>query len=337
MSGKTGVLLVNLGTPDGTSYWPMRKYLKEFLSDPRVVEARGLIWWLIFNGIILTKRPKLSGRAYAKIWNYDLDESPLKTITRSQAEKVAEHYSNDETILVDWAMRYGNPSIASKINDLMAKGCESLLVFPLYPQYSAATTASVMDKVFDSLKTLRFQPSIQSVPPYYSNTEYIKAIATSIRDHHDSLDWKPEVTIASLHGLPQSFIDKGDPYQQHCENTVQLLRNELGMTSEELVLTYQSRSGRAIWLSPDTEDTLISLAQRGVQNVTVVTPGFASDCIETLEEIKLRAAEIFHAVGGLNFSHVPCMNDSAASINLMTKLIDGCCQAIANEERSIRT
>lgn len=321
MSGKTGVLLVNLGTPDGTSYWPMRKYLKEFLSDSRVVEASGLIWWLVFNGIILTKRPKHSGRAYAKIWNYDLDESPLKTITRSQAEKISEHYSSDETVLVDWAMRYGSPSISSKINDLVDKGCERLLVFPLYPQYSAATTASVMDKVFDSLKTLRVQPSIQSVPPYYSNPEYIRAISNSIRDHHDSLDWKPEVIIASFHGLPQSFIDNGDPYQKQCEETVRLLRNELGMTSEELILTYQSRSGRAVWISPDTEETLLSLAQKGIQNVTVVTPGFASDCIETLEEIRIRAAEKFRGAGGLNFSHVPCLNDSSASVDLVTKLI----------------
>lgn len=321
MSGKTGVLLVNLGTPDGTSYWPMRKYLKEFLSDPRVIEASGPIWWLVFNGIILTKRPKHSGKTYAKIWNYELNESPLKTITRSQADKVSAHHSNDEKILVDWAMRYGNPSIDSKINDLMAKGCDRLLVFPLYPQYSAATTASVMDKVFESLKTLRFQPSIQSVPPYYSNPEYIKAIANSIRNHHASLDWKPEVTIASLHGLPQSFIDNGDPYQKQCEETVRLLRNELGLTSKELLLTYQSRSGRAAWLSPDTEETLVLLAHKGVKNVTVVTPGFASDCIETLEEIRLRAAEGFRAAGGLNFSHIPCLNDSNASVGLVTKLV----------------
>jgi ferrochelatase len=317
MADKVGILLVNLGTPEATSYWPMRKYLKEFLSDPRVIEAKGPVWWLIFNGIILTRRPKKSGQAYAKIWNTELDESPLKTITRSQAEKLAVYYENNVNIQVDWAMRYGNPAIADKIDKLVATGCEQILVFPLYPQYSAATTASVMDKVFDTLKSMRHQPTIRSVPPYYDHTSYIKTLADSIRKHHATLNWAPEVIIASLHGLPQSFIDKGDPYQQQCEKTVALLRDALGLNEKQLILTYQSRSGRTEWMHPDTEDTLTSLASNGVKNVTIVTPGFASDCVETLEEINMRAADIFLHAGGLNFSPVPCLNDSSSSIKML--------------------
>jgi ferrochelatase len=322
MVDKVGILLVNLGTPEATSYWPMRKYLKEFLSDPRVIEAKGPIWWLIFNGIILTRRPKKSGRAYAKIWNTELDESPLKTITRSQAEKVAAHYENNAEILVDWAMRYRNPSIPDKIEQLMANGCDRILIFPLYPQYSAATTASVMDKVFDTLKTMRRQPTVRNVAPYYEHPSYIEALADAVRNHHATLDWTPEVTIASYHGLPQSFINRGDPYQSQCERTHELLRNALELDENQLILTYQSRSGRTEWLGPDTEHTLKSLALNGVKNVTVVTPGFASDCVETLEEISIRAADTFLHAGGLYFSLVPCLNDSVSSIKTLCGLTD---------------
>lgn len=331
MVDKVGILLVNLGTPESTSYWPMRKYLKEFLSDPRVIEAKGPVWWLIFNGIILTRRPKKSGRAYARIWNTELDESPLKTITRSQAEKIAAYYADSGDIQVDWAMRYGNPAIADKIEKLVATGCDRILIFPLYPQYSAATTASVMDKVFDTLKSMRRQPTIRSVSPYYDHPTYIEALADGIRKLHATLDWTPEVTIASFHGLPQSFTNKGDPYQTQCERTFELLRNALELDEKQLILTYQSRSGRTEWLHPDTEGTLTSLALNGVKNVTVVTPGFASDCVETLEEISIRAADTFLHAGGLNFSPVPCLNDSTSSIKMLCGIIDAnihgwCCQ-----------
>ena len=322
MANKVGILLVNLGTPEATSFWPMRKYLKEFLSDPRVIEAKGPVWWLIFNGIILTRRPKTSGRAYAKIWNTELDESPLKTITRSQAENVANHYSDDPDVQVEWAMRYRKPAIDGKIEKLVAEGCDRVLLFPLYPQYSAATTASVMDKAFDKLKTMRRQPTIRTVAPYYDHPAYIAALADSIKRHHAALDWKPELTIASLHGLPQSFIDKGDPYQAHCDKTIKLLRDTTGLDENQLILTYQSRSGRVEWIGPDTEDTLRSLAADGVKNLTVVTPGFASDCVETLEEINIRAADAFLQAGGRNFSFIPCLNDSAPSIEMFCDLID---------------
>ena len=322
MVNKVGILLVNLGTPEATTYWPMRKYLKEFLSDPRVIEAKGPVWWLIFNGIILTRRPKTSGRAYAKIWNTDLDESPLKTISRSQANKVAARYAGNDEIQVDWAMRYGHPAIESKIEKLVSDGCDRVLIFPLYPQYSAATTASVMDKVFDTLKTMRRQPTLNTVPPYYDQPAYINALANSIKDHHSTLDWTPEVTIASLHGLPRSFIEKGDPYQTQCDKTIALLREATGLNESQLILTYQSRSGRVEWIGPDTEDTLKSLAAKGVKNLTVITPGFASDCVETLEEINIRAADTFLRAGGMNFSFIPSLNDSSPSIKMLCDLID---------------
>lgn len=316
---RTGILLVNLGTPESTSFWPMRRYLKEFLSDPRVIEAKGPVWWFIFNAIILTKRPKSSGRAYDKIWNTALDESPLKTFTRAQAEGVAAMF--DENFVVDWAMRYGQPSIADRIDALLAKGCDQLLVLPLYPQYSAATTASVMDKVYDHFKTLRHQPELRTVRPYYDHPAYIEALANSIRTHHASLDWTPEVTIASLHGLPQAFIDQGDPYQSHCESTVALLRDTLGMDENTLRLSYQSRSGRTVWLPPDTEELLVSLAQSGVKNVSVITPGFASDCVETLEEIKLRAASAFLDAGGDYFTAIPSLNATPDAISMLHQLL----------------
>ena len=322
MADKLGILLVNLGTPDATSYWPMRKYLKEFLSDPRVIEAKGPIWWLIFNGIILTRLPKKSGQAYAKIWNTELDESPLKSITRAQCELVAENFAKNSDIQVDWAMRYGSPAIAGKIDKLTAGGCDRILIFPLYPQYSAATTASVMDKVFDKLKTMRRQPTIRSVPPYYDHPSYIEALACSIKEHHASLEWTPDVTIASLHGLPQTFINNGDPYQVQCEKTVELLRRVTGLNENQLILTYQSRSGRAEWTGPDTEDTLRSLATKGVKNLSVITPGFASDCVETLEEINIRASETFLQAGGLNFSLIHCLNESSHSIKMLCDLIE---------------
>lgn len=320
MPHKVGVLLVNLGTPEATSYWPMRTYLKEFLSDPRVIEAKGPIWWLIFNGIILTKRPKSSGRAYDKIWNEELDESPLKTITRAQSDKLTAHYG--DKIYLEWAMRYGKPPIVEGIANLRAKGCERILIFPLYPQYSSATTATVMDKTYEAFGELRHQPEIRSVPPYFNHPLYIEALADSVRAHHAMLDWQPQVTLASLHGLPQAFIDKGDPYQSHCETTVSLLCDALGMDTQSLRLTYQSRNGRTVWIGPDTEETLVDLAQSGVTNVSILTPGFAADCVETLEEINIRAAKLFSKHGGENFAFIPCLNASPPSISMLAHLID---------------
>lgn len=321
MAKRTGVLLINLGTPDSTGYWPMRRYLKEFLSDKRVIEASGPVWWAVLNGIILTKRPRKSGRAYDKIWNQELNESPLRTFTRSQTEKTAARFADQPDLVFDWAMRYGNPSISEGISHLLELGCQRILLFPLYPQYSSATTATAMDKVFDSLMELRFQPEIRQVPPYFENGDYINAIADSIKEHRSQLAWEPDVILASFHGLPVDFIAKGDPYQFQCEQSAGLLGEALGLDENKLLLTYQSRPGRAVWTGPDTEETLARLAAEGVRNVMVVTPGFISDCVETLEEIAIRAAGVFRQNGGENFTHVPCLNDSDGSVNLLTRLI----------------
>jgi protoporphyrin/coproporphyrin ferrochelatase len=244
--GQIGVLLINLGTPDGTSYWPMRRYLKEFLSDRRVIEINPVAWWFILNGLVLTRRPQRSGHAYERIWNRELDESPLKTITRAQADGLAAAMAGDSRIQVDWAMRYGNPAIAPAIERLKAQGCDRILLFPLYPQYSAATVATAFDKAFDVLKTMRWQPAIRAVPPYHDHPAYIDALARSVRAHTDELAWKPDVIVASFHGLPEDTLTKGDPYHCHCQKTTRLLRNALALPEDKLVIGFQSRFGRAI-------------------------------------------------------------------------------------------
>ena len=321
-TGKTGILLINLGTPEATGYRSMRRYLKQFLSDKRVVEASGPVWWLVLNGIILRKRPKISGRAYDLIWNRELDESPLKTVTRSQTDALSKMFEGKANVVVDWAMRYGKPSIDDVLQRLTDQGCDRILLFPLYPQYSSATIGTAMDNVFDVLKTMRHQPTIRGVAPYYDHPVHIKALADSIRAHHAALDWTPEVTIASLHGLPVDFVKKGDPYQDQCETTVAMLREELGFAEWQLLLTYQSRSGRTEWLTPDTEETAVGLARDGIKSLTIIAPGFATDCIETLEELHIRAVDAFLGAGGANCSVVPCLNDGPDSINMLKTLID---------------
>ncbi|MCP4999038.1 MAG: ferrochelatase [Hyphomicrobiales bacterium] len=321
-SGRIGVLLINLGTPDATDYWSMRRYLKEFLSDRRVVEANRLVWWLVLNGIVLSKRPRKSGRAYQQIWDKKRDESPLKTITRSQSEILAEHYHTNKAIEVSWAMRYGSPKIAEQISNLKSSGCDQILLFPLYPQYSAATTATALDKTFEALQSMRWQPAIRTVPPYFEEPEYIAALADSIRQHIETLAWKPEVVLASFHGLPEEFLTRGDPYYCHCQKTARLLKQRLNFSENELIPTFQSRSGRAKWLQPYTDETIENLARDGVKNLLVVTPGFAADCLETLEEIEIRGAKLFHKSGGENFSMVPCLNDSAGSVGMLRSIID---------------
>jgi ferrochelatase len=320
--GKIGVLLVNLGTPDGTSYWPMRRYLREFLSDRRVIEINRVLWWVILNGIVLTTRPSKSGEAYRSIWNDDLDESPLRTITRAQSEKVAAALGHRKQIVVDWAMRYGNPSISSRIRALVNAGCDRLLLFPLYPQYAAATTATVNDTAFDTLKTMRFQPALRTVPAYPKDPVYIEALADSIRTHLAGLDFEPELILASFHGLPKAYVDKGDPYQCQCMDTMDALRAALGPLGDKLKLTFQSRFGRAEWLQPYTDKTVEALARDGVRRIAVITPGFAADCVETLEEISGEAKEIFLEHGGEKFSFIPCLNDSEAGIRVLVHVIE---------------
>jgi ferrochelatase len=318
---RVGVLLVNLGTPDTADTRGVRVYLKEFLSDPRVIENQGLLWKLALNGIILRTRPARKARDYRKIWNTVADESPLKTITRAQADKLAASIADHDHVEVDWAMRYGNPSIAERIDALMAQGCDRLLVVPLYPQYSAATSATVCDEVFRVLSKMRAQPTLRVSPPYYDDPDYIEALAVSIKAHLASLSFQPEVIVASFHGMPQKYIDKGDPYARQCMATTEGLRKRMELPASKLLLTFQSRFGFDQWLQPYTDKTMEKLAADGVRRVAVVTPGFSADCLETLEEIAQENAEIFKHNGGEQFSFIPCLNDSETGMDVIRQLV----------------
>lgn len=318
---RIGVLLVNLGTPEATDYWSMRRYLKEFLSDRRVIEENRLKWWLVLNLIILTVRPGRKGRDYEKIWNNEKNESFLKTITRSQSDKLAAALADDPRIAVDWAMRYGNPSIASRIEALKAEGCDRLLVFPLYPQYAASTTATVNDKVFEVLAGMRWQPALRTVPPYHDDPVYIEALAESLQASIAALDFEPEVVLASFHGLPKSYLLKGDPYYCHCQKTARLLRERLGWSEDRLRVTFQSRFGTEEWLQPYTDETVKALARAGIKRLAVITPGFVADCVETLEEIGVQNAEYFREAGGERFAAIPCLNDSAVGMRVLEHVV----------------
>jgi len=318
---RVGVLLVNLGTPDTADTRGVRVYLKEFLSDPRVIEDQGLRWKLVLNGIILRIRPARKARDYLKIWNTENNESPLKTITRAQSEKLAAAISDHDHVVVDWAMRYGNPSIASRIDALTAQGCDRLLVVPLYPQYSAATSATVCDEVFRVLGQMRAQPTLRVTPPYYDDPDYIEALAVSINAHLAGLPFQPEIIVASFHGMPQKYVDKGDPYQTHCIATTESLRERMGLDASKLMLTFQSRFGFDAWLQPYTDKTMERLAKEGVRRIAVVTPGFSADCLETLEEIAQENAEIFKHNGGEQFAFVPCLNDSEPGMDVIRQLV----------------
>jgi len=313
---RIGVLLVNLGTPDATDYWSMRRYLKEFLSDRRVIEENPVKWWLILNLIILSVRPGGKGKDYEKIWNREKNESFLKTITRAQADKLAASLP-DERILVDWAMRYGNPSIASRLEAMQKNGCDRILLIPLYPQYAAATTATVCDKAFDALAAMRWQPALRVAPAYYDQPSYIDALAGSLDEGLAGLPFKPDVIIASFHGMPEEYLHKGDPYHCQCTVTARLLRAKLGLEDSKLMMTFQSRFGAAEWLKPYTDATVKSLAEKGVKNLAVITPGFAADCLETLEEIAMENAHIFKSAGGENFAHIPCLNESERGMTVI--------------------
>jgi ferrochelatase len=320
--GRIGVLLVNLGTPDATDYWSMRRYLGEFLSDRRVIEENRLKWWLVLNVIILSVRPGRKGRDYDKIWNRERNESPLKTITRSQSDKLDEIFDRiDRRVRVDWAMRYGNPSIRSRLEALAAQDCERILIVPLYPQYAAATTATVCDEVFRSLKRMRFQPTLRVAAPYYAEPAYIDALAVSLNAALAKLSFKPDVIIASYHGMPEDYVAKGDPYLRQCGETTALLRRKLKMDEERLIMTFQSRFGTAEWIKPYTDATVKSLAERGVKNLAVITPGFAADCLETLEEIAMENAQIFRDAGGENFAAIPCLNDSPGGMAVIRDVV----------------
>ena len=320
--GRVGVLLVNLGTPDGTDYWSMRRYLQEFLTDRRVIEWSPLYWYPILYGIVLNKRPQKVGKAYQSIWNKDLDESYLRTYTRSQSDNLARRIAApDGRIVVDWAMRYGNPSIKEKIERLKDIGCDRILLFPLYPQYAAATTATVNDKAFDTLQKMRWQPALRTVPPYFDDPAYITALAESIKSHIATLDWAPDKVIASYHGIPKSYFEKGDPYHCHCLKTSRLLREHLEWGKDFLISTFQSRFGPEEWLQPYTDKTIEALARGGTKRIAVFNPGFVSDCLETLEEIAVEADHSFIENGGEKFSHIPCLNDTDPGLDVIETIV----------------
>ncbi len=323
-SPKIGVLLLNLGTPDSTGYWDMRRYLKEFLSDRRVIEVNPLLWQFVLNVIILTRRPFSSGEAYKAIWNHELNESPLRTITRAQAEALSTRLAglDDGRVVIDWAMRYGKPSTASRIEALQRQGCDRILLLPLYPQYAAATTATACDAAFRALMTLRWQPAVRTVPAYYDEPGYIDALAGSVRQHLATLDWQPEVLVTSFHGLPKRYLLAGDPYHCQCQKTARLLRERLGWPAERLQIAFQSLFGKEEWLRPYTVEHVVALAEQGVRDLAVMAPGFAADCVETLEEIQGEIRHAFEAAGGTRFTYIPCLNDSSAHIDFLARLIE---------------
>ncbi len=320
-SGRVGVLLLNLGTPDGTGYWPMRRYLKEFLSDRRVIEEPRWKWWPILNLIILTVRPARKGRDYASIWNTERDEGPLKTITRGQAEGLQQRLTDQPHVIVDWAMRYAKPSTASRINALKEMGCERILLVPLYPQYAAATTATAADEAFRALMEMRWQPAVRIAPAYHDDPVYIDRLAQSMTESLAKLDFEPERIMATFHGMPQKYFDAGDPYHCHCQKTSRLLRERLGWPKERWLTTFQSRFGNDPWLQPYTDKTVERLGTEGVKRLALVAPGFSADCLETLEELDVENRGFFMAAGGEQFAYLPALNDSGAGIDVIEAIV----------------
>lgn len=319
-SGKTGVLLINLGTPDGCDTRSVRRYLAEFLSDRRVITAPRLIWLPILHGIILNTRPRRSAHAYSKIWNRERNESPLKTHSRAQAEALTTRFASNPDIIIEWGMRYGNPSTRDAMKRLLDAGCDRILAVALYPQYSATTTASAYDKLFSVAHTLTRQPAIRTSPAYYDEPLYISALAGSVRAALAS-EGTPDAIIASFHGLPETYIAQGDPYRCHCLKTSRLLREQLGWAEESWHTSFQSRFGPTEWIKPYTQTTVEALAAAGKKHIAILSPGFASDCIETLEELNIGLRETFLAGGGERFTYIPCLNAADAHITLLESLI----------------
>ena len=316
--GKTGVLLINLGTPDSTNWWDIRKYLKEFLSDKRVIEVNPILWKIILNLFILNFRPSKTAKAYKEIWMKKENMSPLRYYTLMQTKKVSEKIQK-ENLIIDFAMRYGNPSIENKLRQLQQKGCENIIVLPLYPQYAAATTATVCDEVYRTLMKMRWQPSLQIISHYESEPLYIDALVNSLEKKINEINWKPDIILASYHGIPKKYFEKGDPYHCYCQKTTRLISEKFKKVP--IKTTFQSRFGPQDWLQPYTDKTLESLPKEGKSNILVICPGFSSDCVETLEEISIQGKESFIRNGGKNFDLVPCLNDSEDHIDLLIHLV----------------
>ncbi len=324
-SGKTGILVANLGTPDDYTYWPMRRYLNEFLSDQRVIDYPWWKWQPILQLIILTKRPFSSGKAYESIWDKERGESPLMTITRDQTEKLSETLTerHGEQVMVDFCMRYGNPSTKSKVREMVAAGCERILFFPLYPQYAGATTATANDQFFRALMDEKWQPASRTVPAYFNHPSYIDALAASVEKAYAAQDEKPELLVVSYHGMPKRYLMEGDPYHCQCQKTTRLLQEKLGWEKTRITTTFQSQFGPEDWLRPYTVEEVARLAKEdGKKNIAVIAPAFSSDCIETLEEINEEIFESFEEAGGEKFLYIPCLNAEDAHIHALSNIID---------------
>ena len=320
---RVGILLGNLGTPDATDYWSMRRYLNEFLSDRRVIEWSPWLWQPILKLIVLTKRPFSSGEAYRGIWNDKADESPLLTITRDQTAKLGQRLEDrfGDRVMVDFCMRYGNPSTDSAIRRLVRAGCERIVFFPLYPQYAAATTGTANDHAFRTLQDLRWQPAIRTVPAYYDHPSYAKALAASVEDAYAGFEERPTALVTSYHGLPQSYFKKGDPYHCQCQKSTRLMTEALGWDRSEVHTTFQSRFGPEEWLQPYTVEYVAKLAKEGHKRIAVMAPGFSSDCVETLEEINEEIKEAFEHAGGEHFHYIPCLNAAGPHIDMIEQVV----------------
>ncbi|MEL6607273.1 MAG: ferrochelatase [Pseudomonadota bacterium] len=320
---KIGVLLANLGTPDNYDYWSMRRYLNEFLSDRRVIDYSPWIWQPLLQLIILTKRPFSSGEAYKSIWNHDAGESPLMTITKDQTAKIraamAKEYGGE--VMVDFCMRYGNPSTKSKVREMVEAGCQKILFFPLYPHYAGATSATACDQFFRVLMEEKWQPITRVVEPYYEHPMYIEALAQSIERAYAKMETRPDILVCSYHGVPKRYLMEGDPYHCQCQKTTRLLKERLGWSDTEIVTTFQSRFGPEEWLKPYTVEEVARLAEHGKKRIAVCAPAFSADCIETLEEINEEIAESFEEAGGEEFTYIPCLNDDEAHIAALSELI----------------
>ncbi len=324
MPEKIGILVANLGTPDATDYWSMRRYLSEFLSDRRVVDYSPWLWQPLLQLIILSRRPFSSGEAYRSIWNTEADESPLLTITKQQISKIKERVEKTygTEVVVDFCMRYGNPSTKSKVQQMVDAGCQKILFLPLYPHYAGATSATACDAFFDALKTQKWQPIARVAEPYFENPKYIDALAQSIERAYAKLDVKPDILVCSYHGLPQRYLLEGDPYHCQCVKTTRLLKERLGWDDTEITSTFQSKFGPEEWLQPYTVEEVARLAENGKKNIAVCAPAFASDCIETLEEINEEIKESFEEAGGDVFTYIPCLNDDDAHIDALMDVVE---------------
>ncbi|WP_282096000.1 ferrochelatase [Epibacterium ulvae] len=320
---KVGILLANLGTPDDYSYWPMRRYLSEFLSDKRVIDYPKWKWQPLLQLIILTKRPFSSGAAYKSIWNHDKGESPLMTITKDQTAKMAEalHARYGDQVMVDFCMRYGSPSTQSKVRQMVEAGCTKILFVPLYPQYAGATSATANDQFFRALMEEPWQPAVRTIAPYFDQPAYIEALAQSVERAYEAAENRPDMLVVSYHGMPKRYLMQGDPYHCQCQKTTRLLRERLGWDNTQITTTFQSVFGPEEWLKPYTVDHVADLARDGKKNIAVIAPAFSADCIETLEEINEEICESFEHAGGEDFLYIPCLNDEPAHIDALSGVI----------------